>query len=433
MADDTLDPANDNRNRRREFVGAVWAAAAAFGCYFCMYAFRKPFTAGGYVETVVGGVGFKTVLVTAQVAGYMVSKFIGIKVIAEMPPQRRAMGIVWLVAAAEFALVLFGIVPRPWNAFCLFANGLPLGMVFGLVLGTLEGRTTTEALAAGLCASFILADGVTKSVGAALLQAGVSEDWMPATAGALFLLPLGICVAMLSRVAPPNGRDVAARAHRATMDRATRWSFARRHLAGLVPLALMYLLVTVLRSIRADYAPEIWRGLGSPAAPSTFASSELWVLLGVLLVNGGAVWITDNRRAFFASLGACGLGFVLLAGALVFHSRQALGDFGFMVLLGLGLYLPYVAMHTTIFERMLAMTRERANVGFLMYLVDSFGYLGYVAVMIVHSFGPRPQAVLELLTTACWIAIGVSTVCLAVGGLYFQRLARRAETAKGIV
>ena len=50
-----------------------------------------------------------------------------------------------------------------------------------------------------------------------------------------------------------------------------------------------------------------------------------------------------------------------------------------LLLVGLGLYLPYVAFHTTIFERLIALTRERANVGFLMYLADSLGYFAYAA------------------------------------------------------
>ena len=254
---------------------------------------------------------------TSQVAGYMVSKFLGIKVIAEMPPQRRAISILWLVLFAELALLLFAVIPRPWNAVCLFLNGLPLGMVFGLVLGFLEGRRLTEALTAGLCASFILADGVTKSVGAALLERGVSEEWMPSVAGALFLLPLGLCVAMLTRIPPPNHQDMTARAERFTMSRADRWSLMRRYALGLIPIILVYLTVTILRSIRADFAPEIWRGLGKPAQPGTFTSSEMLVALGVLAVNGGAVLIRDNRRAFFTSLATCGVGFGLLAAALL--------------------------------------------------------------------------------------------------------------------
>lgn len=42
-------------------------------------------------------------------------------------------------------------------------------------------------------------------------------------------------------------------------------------------------------------------------------------------------------------------------------------------------------MHTTIFERLIAMTGERGNLGLLMYLADSFGYLGYVGVMLARG------------------------------------------------
>ena len=47
----------------------------------------------------------------------------------------------------------------------MFINGLPLGMVFGLVMAYLEGRRQTEMLAAVLCASFIVSSGFVKSVG----------------------------------------------------------------------------------------------------------------------------------------------------------------------------------------------------------------------------------------------------------------------------
>ena len=68
------------------------------------------------------------------------------------------------------------------------------------------------------------------------------------------------------------------------------------------------------------------------------------------------------------------------------------GPFVFMVLLGLGLYVPYVAVHTTIFGRLIAMTRDRGNIGYLMYLADAFGYLGYVAVMIGKNHTQRHQS-----------------------------------------
>ena len=75
-----------------------------------------------------------------------------------------------MIVIAEAALWAFAIVPPPYNAICLFINGLPLGMVFGIVLAFLEGRCVTDLMMAGLCASFILADGASKQLGAELLE-----------------------------------------------------------------------------------------------------------------------------------------------------------------------------------------------------------------------------------------------------------------------
>lgn len=53
-----------------ELGAALWAVTAAFGCYFCFYAFRKPFTAATFGGPDVWGLSFKTLLLTSQVAGY---------------------------------------------------------------------------------------------------------------------------------------------------------------------------------------------------------------------------------------------------------------------------------------------------------------------------------------------------------------------------
>jgi len=242
---------------------------------------------------------------------------------------------------------------------------------------------------------------------------------MPSAAGLLFLAPLCIGVFMLARIPSPNHHDIAARTARHRLNRSERWSLYGRYAGGLSLLVVIYLLLTVMRSIRADFAPELWRALGEPAVPGTFTHSELFVTLGVLVASGCAVFVRDNRAAFFVSQATCCAGFILIAAALIGRQATTIGAFPFMVLIGLGLYLPYVAMHTTVFERLLAMTRERGNLGFLMYVADAFGYLGYVFVMITRNLWTSGDRILPFFTWLCWLATCASLVCLLFSWRYF--------------
>ena len=391
-----------------------------------MYGFRKPFTAATFSGE-DWPANFKTWLVVAQVFGYTASKFIGIRVISEMPPERRARVLLILVVASELALLLFGLLPAPLNAVCLFMNGLALGLVFGLVLGFLEGRRTTEALVAGLCASFILADGFSKSVGGTLLQWGISERWMPCVAGLLFLVPLLGFVAMLQQIPPPSPEDEVARTIRVRMTRADRVGWLRRHGVGIGLISFAYLLITVLRSLRSDFSPEIWKSFGTSGQPAVFTQSELWVALGVVAATGSVSCVRDNRKSFFLALGLSLVGLLLGGVALVGQSLGIFDGFSMMVLLGLGLYLPYVAVHATLFERLIAVTKNPGNLGFLLYLSDAFGYLGYVGIMILKLTAPPKVAFFEFFQTIAGIALTLAFASLVAARLVFHRSIPQAQ------
>ena len=56
-----------------------------------------------------------------------------------------------------------------------------------------------------------------------------------------------------------------------------------------------------------------------------------------------------------------------------------------MLLVGLGLYMGYIPFNSILFDRMIATFKLKGNVGFLMYLMDSFGYLASVVVIILKN------------------------------------------------
>jgi len=103
----------------------------AFTTYFAMYSFRKPFAAAHYADATFWILDLKSALIISQLAGYALSKMLGVKFNSEMPPHRRAWALVLLIVWAELALVLFAVLPPAGQVAALFLNGLPLGTVWG--------------------------------------------------------------------------------------------------------------------------------------------------------------------------------------------------------------------------------------------------------------------------------------------------------------
>jgi len=317
-------------------VFVLFAGLAGFCAYFSMYAFRKPFTAATF-DVVPGwdfALDYKIALVIAQVAGYALSKLIGVKVIAEMRAERRALAIVLLIGASWLALVLFAVTPAPWNVAALFLNGLPLGLIWGLVFGFMEGRRTSEVLGAILCASFILSSGVVKSVGKALMEhQHVSPFWMPAAVGVVFMPLLAVSVLALAALPPPSPADEAERVARRPMMAGERAAFLARHWPVLVLLIAAYVLLTAFRDLRDNFAAEIWRALGYGDAASVFTASEgpvavlslvaMGVLIAALLLfkNFAVVdlpWLPFFTGAAYATSLA---GLVLVGGSALLFLR----------------------------------------------------------------------------------------------------------------
>ncbi len=404
------------------------AALAAFAVYFCMYAFRKPFTAGTYANQEVFGFGLKAVLVLSQLVGYMVSKFIGVKLVSEMPRSRRAIAIVSLIAVAELALVGFAYLPMRVKPFMLFLNGLPLGMIFGLVMAYLEGRKQTEALAAALCASFIMSSGVVKSVGRWLIDVkGVSEFQMPWMTGAMFFAPLLFFVWLLSRTPEPSKRDLELRSERPVMTSEQRIAFFKAYAPGLVALLFVYVLLTIIRTVRDDFGVEIWTALGVEKKPDVFARSETVVAVVVTVLNGLAICVVRNLTALRVTTLLMCVGFLIVGGSALGQRNGYLSPFAFMVLCGIGLYIPYVAFHTTIFERLISASKRPGNIGFLMYLADSIGYLGYSGYMLWKTFRPADDDIFIPFRYSLIGAAVVSIAALLFADLYLRRALTREE------
>lgn len=397
------------------------ASLASFGAYFCMYAFRKPFSVATFEGMEVFHIDYKIIVIIAQVLGYALSKFIGIKVVSELKAKQRAYYLLGLILISELALVLFALVPQPYNVVFMFLNGVPLGMIWGIVFSYLEGRKFTEILGVALSTSFIVSSGVVKSVGFFVMDSwGFSEFWMPAITGALFVLPLLFFTWLLEKIPKPTQEDIELRSERIPMTGKDRKHMLLKFLFPITIWVLFYTFLTAFRDFRDNFSRELWDTIGYKGDVSVYSSSETLVAFIVLLVLGFTFYFRDNKKALFFYQ------FLLLTGCIalgfstyLFHTGN-LNPFTWMVVSGFGLYICYVPFNCLFFDRFIGAFRIKGNAGFLIYLADAFGYLGSVAVLLYKNFGQSGLSWIDFFMYSAYLVAGIGLLVTISSTLYLN-------------
>jgi MFS family permease len=372
---------------RNKVLSTILAAVFAFAVYTCMFAFRKPFTASSYEGIAFLGVNYKVWLVIAQTIGYTLAKFYGIRFMAELKAARRKSAILTFIGLAWLSLLLYALLPAPYNMICFVLNGFPLGMIYGLVFSYLEGRRTTEFLGAVLATSFIFAAGFTQSIGKHIETAwGISLWWMPFVTGAIFLLPTLVFTLLLDRTPEPDKGDREARTKRIPMTVEERKAFISRFKPGLALLVCCYVLLTILRDYRSNFASNIWMEIGAGQDASVYTRTELPASLVTLILMSTLVLVKSNIRALLVNHWIVIIGFLISIGATLLFHNNAISPYWWMSLTGVGLYMGYVPFNAMLFDRLLASFRHPGTAGFIIYIADSFAYLGSDAVLLAKSF-----------------------------------------------
>ncbi|MBD3750045.1 MAG: hypothetical protein IE931_11180 [Sphingobacteriales bacterium] len=366
---------------------SILTGLAAFCAYTCMYAFRKAFAAGIYQNShQIFGLDYKIWLVIVQVFGYTISKFYGIKFIAAVNPKKRGLFTIILVAFSWLALLAFAVIPPPYNIICLFFNGLPLGLIWGLIFGYLEGRRATEFMAALLSVSLIFSSGFVKTVGRLIIMNfPISEYWMPFFTGLFFFLPLLLFIQILEMIPEPNALDKASRTERVSMTVSEQKDFLIKFLPGIIFTVIIYIMLTIIRDLRDNFEVEIWADLGYK---NVFIYSKIDTIVSILVLfaMGLLVLIKDHLKAFklihWSIIFGC---FIAGLSTLLLHF-DIINPVVWMTAVALGLYLGYVPYNAIFFERMIAVFKTRSNVGFIMYIADAMGYLGSISVLLFKEF-----------------------------------------------
>jgi MFS family permease len=377
---------NASATKRIDQRVAISAAVVSFLTYTMVYGFRKGFTVCSFEGMQFGGISYKVWLVISQVLGYAASKFYGIRFISELKKIGRGKIILLLVAISWSGLLFFAIVPAPWNIVFMMINGFPLGMIWGIIFSYVEGRRATDFIGAALSVSFIFSSGFVKTTAGFISQQfHISEFWLPFITGLVFTVPLLICVFLLEKIPPPSPEDIMQRSAREPMSASRRKEFVKTFLPGLIACIGIYVFATVFRDLRDNFMADMLKENGYGMHPALFTQTEVPVTLILLVLMSCMILVKNNIKALVYTHYIIIAGFLITAITSVLFIQGSMNAIWWLTLTGLGLYTVYIPFNCIFFERLIASFRIPGNVGFLIYIADSFGYLGSVAVLITKE------------------------------------------------
>jgi hypothetical protein len=101
---------------------------------------------------------------------------------------------------------------------------------------------------------------------------------------------------------------------------------------------------------------------------------------------GCMILVKNNLKALKYTHYIIIVGFLITGISSMLFIENQISAFWWLALVGLGLYTTYIPFNCIFFERLIAAFRYPGTVGFLIYVADSFGYLGSVLVLFTKEF-----------------------------------------------
>ena len=254
-----------------------------------------------------------------------------------------------------------------------------------------------------------------------MLNWPVSETWMPILAGSFFVVPMIFFTWLLNHLPAPTQSDIAMRTVRKPMTKEERRCFVAMFMPGIVTIVITYVLLTILRDFRDNFANELYTELGYANNAAIFTTTEIPVSLVVLLCMSLLILVKSNFKAFLINHCIIIFGYTLALAATWLFTTHYINPIVWMTMIGTGLYLSYVPFNALYFERMIATYKVKSNVGFIMYIADAFGYLGSVLVLFLKSFFGIQLSWTAFFTDAVMIISIIGIAGTVVAALYFSK------------
>ena len=132
----------------------------------------------------------------------------------------------------------------------------------------------------------------------------------------------------------PTDDDIQLRTVRVPMSGRDRKKFIQSFLPGLVLLISAYVLLTIIRDYRNNFAANIWAELGQGGNAAVFTQTELPASLVTLFLLGLLMLIKNNFKALLINHAIVVAGFALCIATTLLYQKGLVSPFWWMTTVG---------------------------------------------------------------------------------------------------
>jgi len=224
------------------------------------------------------------------------------------------------------------------------------------------------------------------------------------------------------------------RSERRTITPRETRKFLMRWAPGLIPVTLVYSLLTAYRNFRDYFAPELWQDLeGAGFDPSLFTASELPVGICTAVAYSLLYWVKDDKRGFFSILGVMFLGGVVVLVATILQTAGLMSPLPWMIMVGVGLYMAYIPPGAMLYDRFNGATGHPYTSVFMIYMSDVCGYTATLTILFYRNFGDAQLSYVKFFYSLSYITALVCMGGMALAAIYFAIRMRTLNTASSDV
>lgn len=402
---------------QRNLAYSLLIGLATFSLYTFMYAIRKPFSALVYTNMNLWGFNVKIWMVLAQLLGYTLSKFYGIKKLGMVKKEDRSKFLIVILVAAAVPLFVMQFADIHFWPLLMFFNGFPLGLVWGIVFSYVEGRKFTELIGAMLACTFVFSSGWVKSFGLYLQSAmTLSINQVPFFTAIVALILAALTLVLLEKLPGPTAADIELRNARKPLNPKQQKVFLKQFGFLLIPFVLIYGTLTILRDFRDNFSAEMLTENNAFSA-TIFTTMELKVSIILLAIIPLFSLIKSHKKALKATSLSIMIGAIISIIATQLFDHNAIGITGLLMLSGGGFYLGYILINISVMDRIIGYSGESANASFLIYIADSVGYLFSLIISSMALFGKNSavnwtQLYINILIVGSAIAGAIALILL---------------------